>query len=89
MFKYERLLRLHVQKPETIYNHLFLLNIIIGQNLNKVLKVLIIIEDFYLRAGLIHKQSTSTVEQISHRLYLKIRILEMQNQKNDYCIFHD
>jgi hypothetical protein len=41
---------------------MFLLAIIAGQNLNKVLKVSIKREDFRLVAGVIHKQSTQAVE---------------------------
>jgi hypothetical protein len=44
------------------YNYMFLFNFLVGQNLSTMLKVQIKREEFCLIGGVIHKQSTPTVE---------------------------
>ena len=62
MFKNEHKSGLRLEKPFIRDNNLFLLTILIGQNLIKVLKIQIKREDFCPIDGVIHKQSTLAVE---------------------------
>jgi hypothetical protein len=62
VFKKSPQVKLNLQTGEIIAKQLFLLSIIGGQFLSKVLKASIISRDFYLSTTLIHKQSTIAVE---------------------------
>ena len=68
-----KLANLNKQESKIIAKALYSLSFWGGQFLNKVLKVSIISKDFHLITTLIHKHSTTAVEE-------KVRNVEVQNQ---------